>query len=359
MHPSMVVITVLIGMLVVFMAEPYFSKKLKLGGFISRDVYKRGEVYLPSKGGLLILFGGLMAIIAMILSFRITNFFFEGTPYPSGLTQLDEAILYTALIFAFYGVLDDYMDVGRMSKLLLPVLFSYPIVTSLVFYENFIAFPFFGSLNVARDVISFGSFGLNLSQIIRFAVVPLYIMVVANLVNMHSGFNGLQSGLSLIVLLSLLVKAILDGDVADILVPAAITGGLAGFWWYNRYPARLFEGNTGSLVVGATIGGLIVTQGYYVVGFVMLIPHTVNFLMYAYWRAKRKMKLKRDEKLGEYHHTIKFGRVREDGTLEVPNRLTLKWVIPYHWRVTEKQVVLHMYALTGLFCIIGVLLPAY
>ena len=76
----------------------------------------------------------------------------------------------------------------------------------------------------------------------------------------------------------------------------------------------------------------------------MLLPHTINFWMYVYWRVKK-------------YPQVKFGKVREDGTLEVPNNLTLKWVLPYYRNVTERQATYAMYAVTAVFCIIGILIP--
>ena len=84
----------------------------------------------------------------------------------------------------------------------------------------------------------------------------------------------------------------------------------------------------------------------------MLLPHTVNFLMYAYWRVMHEL----HPEAGRWQ-LAKFGHVREDGTLEVPNPLTLKWVLPYHFRMTERQAVLAMYALTLPFCVLGLFIP--
>jgi UDP-N-acetylglucosamine--dolichyl-phosphate N-acetylglucosaminephosphotransferase len=100
----------------------------------------------------------------------------------------------------------------------------------------------------------------------------------------------------------------------------------------------------GSLTVGASLGVMIVMQGFIVSGFIMLIPHTINFLMYVYWRVKK-------------YPQFKFGKTRDDGTLEVPNNLTLKWVLPYYFRVTEKQSTYAMFAVTAIFCVIGILIP--
>lgn len=62
--------------------------------------------------------------------------------------------------------------------------------------------------------------------------------------------------------------------------------------------------------------------------------------MYVYWKIR---------KIGE----IKFGRLRDDGTIEVPNPWTLKWLFPYYFRLTEHQAMWIMYLITTLFCIIG------
>ncbi|MCK4717487.1 MAG: hypothetical protein KAT70_02365, partial [Thermoplasmata archaeon] len=132
MHPLVPFAVAVMALVTVFLTEPSFYRKLKGGDFVSQDMYKQGKVMLPNKGGLMILFGGLVSLILMMLVFRIVNFLSESSVLPGGLTSLDEALLYTMLVFAFYGVLDDYINVGRVSKILLPIFFAYPIVTALV-----------------------------------------------------------------------------------------------------------------------------------------------------------------------------------------------------------------------------------
>jgi UDP-N-acetylglucosamine--dolichyl-phosphate N-acetylglucosaminephosphotransferase len=78
--------------------------------------------------------------------------------------------------------------------------------------------------------------------------------VVANLVNMHSGFNGLAPGLSLMVLSTLLVKTWFHGDIFNALFILCLTGALAGYFLFEKYPAQIFWGNVGALSVGAAIG---------------------------------------------------------------------------------------------------------
>jgi UDP-N-acetylglucosamine--dolichyl-phosphate N-acetylglucosaminephosphotransferase len=196
--------------------------------------------------------------------------------------------------------------------------------------DTSIAFPLMGSVELG---------GLYL-----YFVVPAYVMVTANLANMHSGFNGLASGTALLVLISLMLKSAVMGGLEDLWFTLPLVGVALAFLYYNFYPSKIFEGDVGSFLLGAAIGVVVILQKLEFIGFVMLIPHTVDFLIYFYLKAKRMP-------------FIKFGRVREDKTIEPPNPLKLKFLLPYYLRLTEKQTVFALYLLTAIFCIIGLLIP--
>jgi UDP-N-acetylglucosamine--dolichyl-phosphate N-acetylglucosaminephosphotransferase len=293
---------------------PYFIRKLTKKGMLVKDYYKSGEKLVPTGGGIAIL---LIAILALSLSSMFFKF-----------TSTNYVVLIVIVLFGLFGILDDMMDIGRTSKLLIMYYGSYPLIQYAT--HTAVTFPTVGTVELGIIYLQF--------------IVPTFVLVAANLVNMHSGYNGLASGLSSIVLVSLIIKSILVGEIDNILSVVSITGACLGFYLYERYPSKIFWGNIGSLTVGSAIGALIVIQGFVVSGFIMLIPHTVNFLMYVYWRVRK-------------YPVAKFGALRVDGTLEVPNPLTLKWVLPYYIRVNEKQATWAMFAVTGVFCVIGVFVP--
>jgi UDP-N-acetylglucosamine--dolichyl-phosphate N-acetylglucosaminephosphotransferase len=265
--------------------------------------------------------GGIAIMLAVLFSISINEIFydFEATNY---------VLLNVIMLFGLFGILDDMIDIGRPAKLVLMYYCSYPLIQYAAHSQ--ILFPLIGNVD----------FGIFYSQLI----VPTFVLVAANLVNMHSGFNGLSSGLSVIILISLIIKSLMIGSFDNVIGIIAIAGATFGFYLFERYPSRIFWGNVGSLTVGASIGVMVVMQGFIVSGFIMLLPHTINFLMYVYWRIKK-------------YPQVKFGKTRDDGTLEVPNNLTLKWVLPYYMRVTEKQATYVMYAVTAVFCVIGILIP--
>ena len=107
----------------------------------------------------------------------------------------------------------------------------------------------------------------------KWAIYVLMIIIVitacSNGVNLTDGMDGLAAGTSAIVGVVLGVFAWLGGNIvnADFLnimyIPgsgelavfmSALVGALIGFLWYNTYPAQVFMGDTGSLMLGGIIG---------------------------------------------------------------------------------------------------------
>jgi len=119
------------------------------------------------------------------------------------------------------------------------------------------------------DLITWIHPGLEKYAWIVFILVVIFIITaVSNGANLTDGIDGLASGTSAIIVLTLGIFAWVSGNIifSDYLnimyIPrveeitiyiAAFVGALIGFLWYNTYPAQVFMGDTGSL----TIGGII------------------------------------------------------------------------------------------------------
>ena len=107
----------------------------------------------------------------------------------------------------------------------------------------------------------------------KWAIYVLMIIIVitacSNGVNLTDGMDGLAAGTSAIVGVVLGLFAWLGGNIVNaeylniMYIPgsgevavfmAALTGALIGFLWYNTYPAQVFMGDTGSLMLGGIIG---------------------------------------------------------------------------------------------------------
>lgn len=114
----------------------------------------------------------------------------------------------------------------------------------------------------------FGGFAKDFGWLIFIPVVIFIIVAVSNAANLTDGIDGLATGTSAIIGVTLGILAYLSGNVifSDYLnilyIPntgemvvfiAAFVGATVGFLWYNTYPAQVFMGDTGSLMLGGVI----------------------------------------------------------------------------------------------------------
>lgn len=104
--------------------------------------------------------------------------------------------------------------------------------------------------------------------IIYILTIILVVTAVSNGTNLTDGMDGLTTGISAIVGITLAILAYVSGNVIYanylnimyipntgelVIVLAAFIGALVGFLWYNSYPAQVFMGDTGSLAIGGMI----------------------------------------------------------------------------------------------------------
>jgi phospho-N-acetylmuramoyl-pentapeptide-transferase len=121
-----------------------------------------------------------------------------------------------------------------------------------------------------------------------FPLAVAAIVSTANAVNITDGMDGLAAGLSLIAIaaLVLLVPRAPAGEKA---VAMTVCGALAGFLVFNRYPARVFMGDTGALAIGYAIAAMAVQQGLLIllplVGLVFVLETLSVIIQVAYFKA--------------------------------------------------------------------------
>ena len=114
-----------------------------------------------------------------------------------------------------------------------------------------------------------GTFGWYCKWVIYVLMIVIVITACSNGVNLTDGMDGLAAGTSAIVGVVLGIFAWLGGNSLNseylniMYIPgsgeiavfmSALTGALIGFLWYNTYPAQVFMGDTGSLMLGGIIG---------------------------------------------------------------------------------------------------------
>lgn len=111
------------------------------------------------------------------------------------------------------------------------------------------------------------------SWIVFIPMVIFIVTAVSNGANITDGIDGLAAGTSVVILLTLAFFAYISGNIifADYLnimflpnmgettiFALALVGAVIGFFWYNTYPAQVFMGDTGSLMLGGVIAVLAI-----------------------------------------------------------------------------------------------------
>lgn len=86
------------------------------------------------------------------------------------------------------------------------------------------------------------------------AIIAISLVGFLNLVNFVDGIDEITAAHAIPALIALALAALLDGSSG--LIAAATAGATTGFWWWNRHPARIFLGDSGSLPVGLILGWL-------------------------------------------------------------------------------------------------------
>ena len=220
----------------------------KIGAIdVPKDNRRMHKKPVPRLGGLAIFLG---FIVSMLIFAHI-----------SGEMQ---GILLGAVIIVVLGVVDDMTPLRAYFKFLVQ------IVAALVAVFHGVVIETLSNPNIfSRDPY------WNLSWL-AIPVTVLWIVGITNAVNLIDGLDGLACGVSTISALTMLVIALLvsEGDVAVIM--ASLVGACLGFMPYNRNPAKMFMGDTGSTFLGYILATISI-QGLF--KYYAIVSFAVPFLV--------------------------------------------------------------------------------
>ncbi len=262
-----------------------FLRKKQIGETI-RDLGLNGQKEkkgTPTMGGLIII---MATIIPVLLFSNFENIYII-------------ILIFTTVWLGFIGFVDDYIKVFKKNKdglegkfkligqislglIIGLILFYHPDVTikdkfgvnesfeKVEYKSTKTTVPFLknNELDYSYLISWTGGKSKEYSIVVFVFFVILIISAVSNGANLTDGIDGLATGSSVIITLTLGIFAWISGNIifseylnvmyipriSEIVIfISAFMGGLIGFLWYNTFPAQIFMGDTGSL----TIGGII------------------------------------------------------------------------------------------------------
>ena len=208
---------------------------------IPKDNRRMHKKPIPRIGGL-----------AIFLGFFITCLFF------CDINLELITILGGALCIVILGILDDIKNLNALLKLFFQLAFAaIPVVIGGIRIEY---------IHVNNNYLHLGIFSIP--------VTLIWIAALMNAINLIDGLDGLSCGVSTISSISILAVILIQGgSPVSALITLILIGSCAGFLPFNRNPARIFMGDTGSLFLGYTLS-LISVSGMFKMHTIisMLVP---------------------------------------------------------------------------------------
>ncbi len=228
-------------------------RKLALGsGFVARPAEDRfHDSIVPLGGGIavywtmaLFILGGI-CVVRFLVAPGFADWLGESvTIHAKGF--LDKAgglliVMAVALVLHLVGLWDDKKHLGPGIKLI--VQFAAAVIAA-----------FFADIRLEFFIQN---------RIITTALSAVWIVLIMNAFNFLDNMDGLSAGIAVITSAVLFVAAALSGQVFVGAMALVFVGSLGGFLVFNFPPAKIFMGDSGSLVVGFFVALLTLRTTYY------------------------------------------------------------------------------------------------
>ena len=252
--------------------------------------------------------GGISFIIAIVISLIVAMFL------DSPNIQYYILFIYTTISFSIIGYIDDMLIVVKKKndglaprkKLMLQILFSvifYILVTFIYKDVNYVHIPVF-------------DYNLNISY---FYIIFLVFWQTgfSNAVNLTDGLDGLATSVTIITTSTFALLAYKENNFPVLVFCLTIVGALIGFLLFNRNPAKIFMGDTGSLALGGILAAISVILhkevAFLFIGLVYILETLSVIIQVAYFKKTGK----RIFKMSPLHHHFELSGYGEVKTVYI------------------------------------------
>jgi UDP-GlcNAc:undecaprenyl-phosphate GlcNAc-1-phosphate transferase len=213
--------------LIVILLTPAVGGMARLLGVVDRPGSRRLNVNpVPRLGGLAIFFGVFVPALAFLELGRETR-----------------GVLLGAAVATVVGAIDDFRILKPGRKLAGQVVAASIPPAFGVWVDHF-TFPFLGPVDLPAAV------GMPLTVV--------WIVAVMNMVNFLDGMDGLAAGVCAIAGVTFAILSLSLGKVDPAILSAIVAGACVGFLRHNFFPARIFMGDSGALVLGFLLAAVSV-----------------------------------------------------------------------------------------------------
>lgn len=308
---------------------PAFIKwlhKLKYGQEIREEgpAWHQKKSGTPTMGGIMFIVGSGLSIIINLIFLRVIG----GLSY-----ELMKALVLfiVSLGFGAIGFIDDYIKVVKKRNLGLTALQKF--LFQLAFAAVYVVIMYFMGMLKTDIVIPFIRYAVTIPMWLYIPFVMFVVVGTVNAVNLTDGLDGLASCITVVTALFFAAYAFFRmGDAPQTgvsLYGMALVGGLLGFLIFNKYPAKVFMGDTGSLFLGGAISLMAVDlnmQLYLIIAGFVYFAETLSVIMqttYFKYTKKKYGEGRRIFRMTPIHHHFEMMKWKETKIVTVFTLVTL------------------------------------
>ncbi|MCH8567127.1 MAG: hypothetical protein LAT67_02630 [Balneolales bacterium] len=234
----------------------HFAKKI--GATDNPGDRKVHTTVMPRIGGLAIFLSSAISIIALFLLFPETfSVVFENK-------QSASVLIFSFVALFALGFRDDLKPLSPEIKFGVQLLLA-----TLIYFAGF---------KISNITNPLGSGILDVG-ILDFPLTIIWIIGITNAFNLIDGLDGLAAGVAVIASFSIFIVSAMSGQVVSAILALTLAGSLIGFLRYNFNPAKIFLGDSGSLLIGFSLALLSIQSTAKIsTGFALLFPILVLLL---------------------------------------------------------------------------------
>ncbi len=251
-----IVVSVAVSFVVTFLILPRQISYMHKINWVGHDIHKLSRPAVAESGGVSVFAGVAIGLIMILI-------------LVPGSALVTVAVLISICAAAAIGFLDDKYRLSALKKIVSVIFAAIPMAALYVG-------PLFGLPTIIKGEPPVPFIGLLRVPILYALFIPGFLAVLMNVTNMLEGYNGQGSGTSIVVTLALVAGAVISNSDNALLMALPLLGALAAFFLFNRYPAKVFPGDIGTLLIGMAFGCIAIVGSMEFALIVAIIPHIFN-----------------------------------------------------------------------------------
>lgn len=327
----LILLSILMSFFLSLIFIPKWIKKCLFIGLTWEDMNKPNHPKnIAASGGVVVVMSFVLGILTYV---AIRTYIFN----IDGINTEIFSLLSVILILSIVGLVDDLLGwkQGGLSarfRIFLAILASIPLVV-INSGASRIMLPFIGQI--------------ELGILYPLIFIPIGVAGATTTYNFLAGFNGIEAGQGIIILSFLSFISYITGTEWLAIVGLCMVFSLIVFYYYNKYPAKVFPGDILTYSIGALIAGMAILGNFERIAMFVFIPYIIETVLKLRGRLKKQS----------------FAKPNPDKSLELPyekiyglTHLSLFILKKFKKKVYERDVVYLIFIFQIVICLISILI---